>query len=416
VVSTEPVHDATTAPDDDLTITRARQVGDVVADAVVAAFAEDHPGVPVRELVGRMVAEVHRDPEEQDPRVAAYLVDGPELPAWADHERIARGQAFFRAHGPLVGAALFCASLPEAYAAADGVEVLAVTAELVSNPRKRIAETGRFLVEVMAYEGGEGTDRRLGLGKGGEAYRSVRGVRLMHAAVRALVRDRLGEEWVAAHGVPVNQQDLVGTLLTFTSVVYRAFDHLGIEYSAEDADAHLHTWCVIGWLLGIDERLLPWSRAEADELAALLREKLRRPSPAGALLARALLDELEEAMPRGALSVPRTVIRHLVGDECADLLGLPAAARWRRLLGPLREIDEVGGVHGPAAMTFRTLSKTVGRAMFSEYIASGTRGERVPFAIPADLARSWRLAPARQDRRTQRRRRRMGATTSPMPR
>jgi hypothetical protein len=398
VVSTEPV----------LTLEGARSVGDDVADAVVAAFAEDHPGVPVRELVGRMVAELHRDAADQDPRVAAYLLDGPELPPWADAERIARGQAFFRAHGPFVGAALFCASLPEAYAAADGVEVLAVTAELVSDPRRRIAETGRFLVEVMAYEGGEGADRQLGLGKGGEAYRSVRGVRLMHAAVRALVRDRLGEEWVATHGVPVNQQDLVGTLLTFTSVVYRALDHLGIEYSEDDADAHLHTWCVIGWLLGVDDRLLPWSRAEADELAALLREKLRRPSPAGSLLARALLDELEEAMPRGALSVPRTVIRYFVGDECADLLGLPAAARWRRVLGPLRELDEVGGIYGPAAITARMLSKTVGRAMFSEYIARGTRGERLPFAIPADLAKSWRLIPARQERRTQRRRRKTG--------
>ena len=404
-MSTEPVNGAAPAPDGDLTFAQSRWVGDEVADAVVAAFAEDHPGVPVRELVGRMVAELHRSPEEQHPLVAAYLVDGPELPPWADHERIARGQAFFRAHGPLVGAALFCASLPEAYAAADGVEVLAVTAELVSDPRKRIAETGRFLVEVMAYEGGEGTDRRLGLGKGGEAYRSVRGVRLMHAAVRALVRDRLGNAWIAAHGVPVNQQDLVGTMLTFTSVVYRALDHLGIEYSAEDADAHLHTWCVICWLLGVDERLLPWSRAEADELAALLREKLRRASPAGSLLARALLDELEEAMPRGALSVPRTVTRHLIGDECADLLGLPPAARWRRLLGPLRELDEVGGIRGPAAMTARMMSRTVGRAMFSEYIARGTRGERLPFAIPADVAKSWRLAPARQDRRTQRRRR-----------
>jgi len=342
-VSTEPVHGAASAAHAELTLDAARWVGDEVADAVVAAFAADHPGVAVRDLVGLMVAEVHRHPAEQHPLVAAYFGDGPELPPWADDERVARGQAFFRAHGPFVGAALFCASLPEAYAAADGVEVLAVTAELVSDPRKRIAETGRFLVEVMAYEGGDGTDRRLGLGKGGEAYRSIRGVRLMHAAVRALVSDRLGAEWVAAHGMPVNQQDLVGTMLTFTSVVYRALDHLGIEYSDEDADAHLHTWCVIGWLLGIDERLLPWSRAEADELAALLREKLRRPSPSGSLLAHALLDELEEAMPRGALSVPRTITRHLVGDECADLVARDRAGhRLRAARHRLLELVEQG--------------------------------------------------------------------------
>jgi hypothetical protein len=344
--------------------------------------------------------------------VQAYFLDGPELPRWADGDRIARGQAFFRHHGPLVGAALFCASLPEAYAVADGVEVLAVTAELISHPRRRIAETGKFLVEVMGYEGGEGDDPFLGLGRGGDAYRAVRGVRLVHAAVRALVTDRLGAEWVAAHGTPVNQQDLVGTMLTFTSVVFRALDRLGIEYSDDDADAYLHAWCVIGWLLGIDEDLLPWSRAEADTVAALLRERGQRPSPAGTTLALALLEEMEEAMPRGALSVPRTVTRHLVGDETADLLGLPPAAWWRRLLGTLREVDEVGGVRGPGATTARFLSRTIGRAMFSEYIARGMRGERVPFAIPAGLSTTWRLNPARQDRRTQRRRRAIPAPSA----
>jgi len=293
-----------------MTLDEARNVGDPEADDAIAAFAAAHPDLDPRQVIAQVGVHLRAHPEVRHQLIGEYLLNGPDLPEWVDPTRVAQGQAFFHEYGLFIGAALFCASLPDAYAAADGVEVLAVTTELVSHPRRRIAETGRFLLDVMALDGERDT-----LEPGGRGYHAVRGVRLMHAAVRALVVAHHGEGWVEEHGVPVNQRDLVGTLCTFTSVVYRALDQMGVDFSDDDADAHLHTWCAIGHLLGINEELLPWSRPEADELAALLRTQLHRPSAAGKLLTRALLDELEESMPHGCTTVPHTVMRHLIGDQ-----------------------------------------------------------------------------------------------------
>ena len=76
----------------------------------------------------------------------------------------------------------------------------------------------------------------------------------MHAAVRHLVRASAAydPEW----GVPVNQEDLAGTLLTFSVVVLDALAKLGTTFSDEDADAYFHSWNCVGHVLGVDRRLI----------------------------------------------------------------------------------------------------------------------------------------------------------------
>ena len=44
-------------------------------------------------------------------------------------------------------------------------------------------------------------------------------------------------DWDRAWGVPVNQEDLLETLLTFTEIVFEVFDRTGVVYSEDDADA-----------------------------------------------------------------------------------------------------------------------------------------------------------------------------------
>ncbi len=404
-----------------LALEDARGVADPEADKVVRSFRHDHPDLPVREIVPTMARQLRQAPEAQHPAVARYFLEGPARPDWADPVLLARGQRFFRSNDLVIGASLFCASLPEAYSGAKGVDVLAITAELATNTRRRIAETGQFLIDVMSSDavdspshlephhrgekrGEEREEELLAAGArilvpGSRAYRSVRGVRLMHAAVRSFVRETRGPVWVREHGQPVNQQDLLGTLLTFTTVVYRGLDRLGIEYRPEDADAHLHLWCVIGSLLGIDESLLPWGRERAEALTDLLREMLQARSDAGVWMAGALLDELEECMPFGAKGVPRTVMRQLVGNETCDLLAIPRAAWWSPVLGRVRELNEKGGPWGPSAALTRAMCRLVGRSLFLEYIERGLEGHRPPFVIPDDLARSMRVQRGARARR-----------------
>ena len=93
-------------------------------------------------------------------------------------------------------------------------------------------------------------------------------VRGFHAAIRKMLegREPWKTEWTvpmtprndgARPGdgkpeVPINQEDLLGTLTTFTVVVIESLEKMGVTVSDEHRDGYLHTWLVVGHLLGID--------------------------------------------------------------------------------------------------------------------------------------------------------------------
>ena len=78
-----------------------------------------------------------------------------------------------------LGLGLFLSSLPLAYAAHDGVQVLALTAQLETDTKRRILESAQFVLDVTAPGA---------LEPGRPGYETVRLVRLMHAGVRHLIR------------------------------------------------------------------------------------------------------------------------------------------------------------------------------------------------------------------------------------
>ena len=71
-------------------------------------------------------------------------------PAWIDDAMVAQGQDVFREWSLDIVTSLFCASLPFAYAAAQGVEVLERISQLADpeTVARRIAETGQMLLDV----------------------------------------------------------------------------------------------------------------------------------------------------------------------------------------------------------------------------------------------------------------------------
>src|SRR5581483_558278 len=110
-------------------------------------------------------------------------------------------------------------------------------------------ETAQFMLDVM---------RPGGVQPGQPGWDAARRVRLMHAAVRWMILNRPGIDWdTSAYGVPINQEDLLLTLLTFTEVMFEVFDRTGIDYSEREADDYLHLWSYVGHVLGIRPDLLP---------------------------------------------------------------------------------------------------------------------------------------------------------------
>jgi len=258
-----------------------------------------------------------------------------EYPDWVNPEQLRRGQEFFEENKLAIASAFFCASLPKAYTGAKGARVLMSTAELVSDTRRRISETGRLLLDVMMPDPN-------GLRPGTRGHDAVLTVRSYHAAVRLMLREQ--EPW-RSHWkeVPINQEDLLGTLTTFTVVVIEALETMGIEVSEESRDAYIHTWLVAGHLLGIDydrlrgrpfnRNLEPLSYFELQLLRDAIFRRQAAPSASGQLLTHALINMQENALPLALRPLPPAAIRRFLGDDAADMLEVPPAGPVRVLLG-----------------------------------------------------------------------------------
>jgi hypothetical protein len=76
--------------------------------------------------------------------VRNYLEQTDQLPEWANPDLIAAGEQVFWRYGPKLILILHCYSLPFDYLGRNGVQVLALTTRLVSNPTRRILESHSF--------------------------------------------------------------------------------------------------------------------------------------------------------------------------------------------------------------------------------------------------------------------------------
>ncbi|MGO9927552.1 MAG: oxygenase MpaB family protein [Mycobacterium sp.] len=377
----------------DALLDRMRGLGDPVADTPVAAVLERGGVDAVNAMMRTLVRVDQPAPEELPDEIRAYLVETLPLPDWADMGKIKRAQQLFETWGVLIILCLFCASLPASYAAARGVKALYLTARLDTDARRRVMETGQFLMDVLAVGG---------LDEGGKGRRAIQRVRLMHAAVRHLIKARnelTPGMWHPEWGTPINQEDLAGSLLTFSYVVAEPMPRLGVRVSAKDVDAYLHLWNVIGHLIGVRDELLARDVSDATALVDAIRRRQFQASPEGQELTGALLGLMDELTPlhRFDDTIP-PMIRHLIGDETADLLLVPKSDLADDLGWPARIptwffVHILGQIERdlPRYQMMSRLARPFGRELVRGIFALERGGERAPFAIPDHLGRDWDL-------------------------
>lgn len=374
---------------------RMRRLGDPVADGPVGAVLERGGVGEVNAIMQKLVRVDQPVPHDLPVELQDYLVDTLPLPEWADMGKISRGQQLFETWGLEIALCLFCASLPSSYAAANGVKVLYLTAQLDTNARRRVMETGQFLFDVLTVGG---LDDENGTGR-----RTIQRVRLMHAAVRQLIKARNEQQpglWDPDWGTPINQEDLAGTLLAFWYVVTDPMRRLGVHVPAEDADAYLHLWNVIGHQLGVCDELLVGDLTKATALVDTIRRRQFRASPEGRDMTRALLVLLDQLTPlhRFDDTIP-PLIRHLIGNKTANLLLVPQSD----LVGDFRRLERIAKaiyvrVFGRSKRDSERyklvtrIARPFTRELLQELFTLERGGERAPFAIPDHLARSWELS------------------------
>jgi len=231
-------------------------------------------------------------------------------PGWFDAERILSGQKVFTRFALPVMTLLGSLSLPYCYAATPGNKALYYTGKMRDTPGKRLTDTAQFIIAVMK----EGS-----FAHGGAGHIAVNKTRLIHALVRYHLQKN---HWNEAWGSPVNQEDMAGTNLAFSYMILLGLSREGYPVQQQQMEDFLFVWRYVGYLLQLNEELLPASLNEAAQLERAIRRRHFHPSQEGRELMTDLLNHYERSFPRLAGYFIEPQIRYFVGDEVANLLGL----------------------------------------------------------------------------------------------
>jgi hypothetical protein len=285
-----------------------RRQGDPLADAAAA------------ELMRR--GGMRRDPVEAlegaGPACRALLEHACTVPRWADFEAMRPGSQLGLRTPVQSALSLILGSLMESYASAKGAKVLVRGGKLKSQVIARLHDTTSFVLEIAASRGPK---------PGTKAHRHILRTRLVHAFIRRAMATR--EDWDAAWGDPVNQEDYASTLLAFSHVYLRSLQTLGVAVSDEESASIHHLWRWVGHVMGVHPELLTADRTEERVLYTHIARRQLHPDDDSRALAHALIGALDRRAP---IFLPAEALaemtRDMLGDAMGDALALPHAPRW----------------------------------------------------------------------------------------
>lgn len=360
------------------------------ADAVVAALLGSgaHANRDLGAVNALLRAYVRNDQApaaDLPPILRDFLETNRHLPADVDRERLGRASSFFVDHGMTIGVILGLPSLLECYTASRGVKALHATDRMgYSGAEKRVGDTAQFVVHVMA-PGGLTEPARKGIP-------TLLKVRLMHAASRKLIAETGWDR--EALGVPICQEDLVATLLTFGYTPLAKLPKLGVKVSATEQEDFLYFWRIASRPLGVRQDLLPASFEEAEALFTAICAHQQGKTPEGVDLARTLLEVYARLVPGKALDgmVPG-LARFLTGDAVCDMLEVPRSPWVGAIRGGAFFFELFQGAQARSRIVNDLVNK-LGWAQLNHLAVRFSGGRQAEFDIPAELRRAWRLPPS----------------------
>lgn len=210
--------------------------------------------------------------------------------------------------------------------------------------KRRLLETFQHVLQVTASISS--------LQPGGEGFAASVRVRLLHASVRRRILTlsaREGSEGAGAGaprkryfdveqwGVPINDHDALGTILSFSAaLIWIGLPRQGIFLRRAEIDDLLALWRYVGYLLGIPEALsatylADWRAAKAFFESLILAELV--PTAGGGVLANNILTSLSAQPPTFASrEFMCAEARWLNGAALCDELGIARPRWWYRAL------------------------------------------------------------------------------------
>lgn len=296
--------------------------GDPLADAVVG-WMHETGHKKARAIIERATEHGIASIDDPAPALKAFFEQVEFIPLWVDPAKLDLGCDAHRRTGPMAELVLRNVALMGGYVAAAATKPLAFTAQLDKATARRLVETGKYWVEVTT---------RGSLLPGNPGWKTSIHVRLMHAQVRWML-NHSGKWDRHAWGAPLNQADTVATNLLFSYIFMHSLRALGFHFTSDERDSIIHLWRYAGYLMGVDERLLPASEDDAARIAFLNYLTLAEPDEDSRRLAQSLLDvswefgEKTPGMPHWLVNIEyhyrAGFSRLILGKQSSDMLGLP---------------------------------------------------------------------------------------------
>lgn len=256
-----------------------------------------------------------------DPKLSALWAQLHTVPDWVDWAQIARGQDVFARYGVPAIVSLTFQSLVGGMAGWRVTETLARTGGFgVAVARRRLLETFQHVLQV--------TRDLDSVRPGGDGFASSVRVRLLHAHVRRRILALAAHDGdyfdVGAWGVPVNDLDCVGTVLSFSAaLVWLGLPRQGIHLREQEMVDYHALWRWVAYLLGTPTEpwLADWRRSKVL-MESLMAAELE-PSDMSRTLANNTITALSRQPPTYTSREFMCAEAHwLIGRDLADALGI----------------------------------------------------------------------------------------------
>jgi hypothetical protein len=245
---------------------------------------------------------------------------------------------------------------------------------------RRIAETAQFVVFAMSPGG---------LSHKGKGFVAAQKVRLIHAVIRYYLRQ---QNWdPKLYDEPINQEDMAGTLMSFSALILLGLEQLGIELEPVEKEAYIHCWRVVGHIVGLEDDMIPENASDAIKLGNSILEHQIARSEQGSALMKALLEFQNKKSSK--LMGPQTniaMMRLMMGQKISDLLDVPEIEqgkidRLRQKIKRIARFMEILDHSLVFAMVLQFLIKIISKLM----ISSMTRSKIINFYLPKSLRQDW---------------------------
>ncbi|THW50358.1 hypothetical protein D6D21_02014 [Aureobasidium pullulans] len=265
---------------------------------------------------------IFRDNAEKDEVLQELWQQVNTVPEWVDWEQIARGQDVFYRYGGPVLTGLAYQSLLGGLGAARVTEVLSRTGGFsVDVARNRLFETTQYLLQC--------TKSLEAIQPGGEGWAATIRVRLLHATVRnrimKLAATRPEYFDTEKLGVPINDMDCVGTIVSFSSaLIWISLPRQGIYLRSQEIEDYTALWRYIAYVIGCPvEGLLETKEQSKRILDSIMMHEIA-PTRTSQILANNVIRSLQDQPPGYASSDFLCAgARWLNGNELCDALALP---------------------------------------------------------------------------------------------